>query len=439
MAVWRNGHGAQNAPVQCDYGGLSDTEFDYGGNDYIIEGITQFRNPAFTQVTFDLDSSFPDSDRSKLSLHICDGTFSLTAASFDNVDNDYTVFRTSDIPDSFYWSGATTVQLALSESPTLSTDATLSSLDLSNVTLSPPFLFGTITYTASVANSVTSTMVTAETTDPNAAEPVIKLDGTEDTDGTVDLAEGANIITVEVTAEDTTTTLTYQVTVTRATDTANLVLSRTSMSVGEAGSDTFTVKLATEPSGQVDVTVTSDDIGAATVSPGSLTFTTTNWNATQEVTVSGEDDSDTDNEILTVTASASGGGYTGKTDTVSVTVTDNDTANLVLSRTSMSVGEAGSDTFTVKLATEPSGQVDVTVTSDDIGAATVSPGSLTFTTTNWNATQEVTVSGEDDSDTDNEILTVTASASGGGYTGKTGHGQRHRDGQRHGQPGVEPY
>ena len=301
----------------------------------------------------------------------------------------------------------------------LSNDATLSSLSLSDGTLDPTFMSGTQSYTASVANSVTSTMVTAETTDPNAAEPVIKLDGTEDTDGTVDLAEGDNIITVEVTAEDTTTTLTYQVTVTRATDTANLVLSRSSLSMDEAGSDTFTVKLATLPSGQVTVTVTSDETDAATVSPASLTFTTTNWNSTQTVTVSGVNDSDTDNESLTVTASASGGGYTGKTATVNVDVTDDDTANLVLSRASLSVGEAGSDTFTVKLATLPSANVTVTVSSDDTGAATVSPASLTFTTTNWNTTQQVTVSGEDDTDTANESLTVTASASGGGYGGKT--------------------
>ena len=95
----------------------------------------------------------------------------------------------------------------------------------------------------------------------------------------------------------------------------------------EAGSDTFTVKLATQPSGQVDVTVSSSDTGAATVSPASLTFTTTDWNATQEVTVSGVEDSDTDNESLTVTLSASGGDYAGKTGTVSVSVTDDDTTN----------------------------------------------------------------------------------------------------------------
>ena len=47
------------------------------------------------------------------------------------------------------------------------------------------------------------------------AAHVIKLDGVEDTDGVIDLAVGANVITVEVTAEDGETTLTYTVTVTR--------------------------------------------------------------------------------------------------------------------------------------------------------------------------------------------------------------------------------
>ena len=102
---------------------------------------------------------------------------------------------------------------------TLSADATLSGLSLSNVTLDSGFTSGTTTYTADVANSVDSTTVTAETTDSNATT-VVKLDGAEDTDGTVDLAVGANIITVEVTAEDTTTTETYTVTVTRAVATS---------------------------------------------------------------------------------------------------------------------------------------------------------------------------------------------------------------------------
>ena len=107
-----------------------------------------------------------------------------------------------------------------------------------------------------------------------------------------------------------------------------LALSPESLSVGEAGTGTFTVKLSRQPSGAVTVTVTSDDTGAATVTPGSLTFTTTNWNTTQTVTVRGVDDSDISSESVTVTASAAGGGSAGETSTVSVTVRDNDDHHL---------------------------------------------------------------------------------------------------------------
>ena len=111
--------------------------------------------------------------------------------------------------------------------------------------------------------------------------------------------------------------------------TANLVLSSSSLTVDEEGTSTFTVKLDTQPSVEVIVTVTSDDTGVATVFPASLTFTTTNWNTTQMVTVSGADDSDIATESVTVTVSAAGGGYAGKMATVNVTVTDNDTAHTV--------------------------------------------------------------------------------------------------------------
>ena len=108
--------------------------------------------------------------------------------------------------------------------------------------------------------------------------------------------------------------------------TANhLVLSSSSLTVDEAGTGTFTVKLDTQPSGEVIVTVASDDTGAATVFPASLTFTTTNWNTTQMVTVSGVHDSDIATESLTVTVSAAGGRYAA----VNVTVTDNNTAPTV--------------------------------------------------------------------------------------------------------------
>ena len=95
----------------------------------------------------------------------------------------------------------------------LASDSTLRSLSLSGIdygTFDPD----TTSYTADVTNDVTQTIVTPVMMDVEAAH-VIKLDGVEDTDGVIDMAVGANVITVEVTAEDGETTLTYTVTVTR--------------------------------------------------------------------------------------------------------------------------------------------------------------------------------------------------------------------------------
>ena len=97
-----------------------------------------------------------------------------------------------------------------------SADAGLSALSLSGVALSPAFAPGTTTYTASVANSVTESTVTATLADVGAAYEV-KLNGVVDQDGIVPLTVGdGNVIAVVVTAEDGETTQRYTVTVTRA-------------------------------------------------------------------------------------------------------------------------------------------------------------------------------------------------------------------------------
>ena len=102
------------------------------------------------------------------------------------------------------------------QAQTPSEDASLSSLSLGDdIELSATFSATTTSYTASATSSVASTTVTAATTDEDATV-VIMINGVEDADGTVDLVAGYNDITVEVTAQDGTTTRTYTVTVLRA-------------------------------------------------------------------------------------------------------------------------------------------------------------------------------------------------------------------------------
>ena len=93
------------------------------------------------------------------------------------------------------------------------TNARLRDLTLSGVTMED-FDSRTYTYTATAPPTSSETMVTALPLDPDATT-VTTLNGVEDDDGTVDLEVGSNTITVEVTAEDATTTQTYTVTVTR--------------------------------------------------------------------------------------------------------------------------------------------------------------------------------------------------------------------------------
>lgn len=99
----------------------------------------------------------------------------------------------------------------------ISSNADLSNLTLSSGTLSPVFAPATTSYTASVANAVTSITVTPTAADVNSA---ITVNGNAVTSGSpsgsIALAEGPNVITTVVTAQDAVTTKTYTVTVTRA-------------------------------------------------------------------------------------------------------------------------------------------------------------------------------------------------------------------------------
>ena len=97
---------------------------------------------------------------------------------------------------------------------TPSSDATLSALALSGVTLAPTFAPATEDYTATVVNSVMQTTVTATPTHSGATVAFKDGDDTPLTNP-VALDVGDNVIKAVVTAEDLTAMKTYMVTVTR--------------------------------------------------------------------------------------------------------------------------------------------------------------------------------------------------------------------------------
>ena len=154
------------------------------------------------------------------------------------------------------------------------------------------------------------------------------------------------------------------------------------LTVTERGTGTYTVVLDTEPTGDVTVTPSIVDTGAVTVS-AALTFSMSDWNTSQTVTVTGvEDDDGRDEEDVTVTHavdSADPDYDELSVDNLIVTVTDDDTHGVTILGGPLTVTEGGTGTYTVVLDTEPTGDVTVTPSIVDTGAVTVS-AALTFST-----------------------------------------------------------
>ena len=321
-------------------------------------------------------------------------------------------------------------------------------------------------------------------------------------------------------------------------DTKGMIVSETILSLTEGATGSYTLELASEPTGSVIVALTSTDEGVATVSSDSLVFTPESWNQAQTVAVTGVDDA-IDNDLASrsavVSNEASGGGYGGERAEVAVSLADDDddptvTLSLVpaavaesggVSRVvatldhasaevttvtvslvpnegasasdvelsanatlTIAAGETASSgtvtitavdnsvdapdktftvsgtavnaegivdpasvpltvvdddgrgvrpstlglvmfegdtaTYAVGLATQPTGAVAISVSSDDATVATVSPASLAFTASNWNSPQTVTVvANDDDLDNDGRAAVVSHVASGADYDGET--------------------
>ena len=149
-----------------------------------------------------------------------------------------------------------------------SSEASLSALSLSGVTLAPAFASETTAYTASVAHDVTETTVLATAADAGAAFEV-RLNGVVDEDGIVPLAVGRNVIEVVVTAQDGETWQNYTVTVTRAVSgdasLSGLSLSGVTLSPAfAAGTTAYAASVAHDVT-QTTVSATASDGNASVV------------------------------------------------------------------------------------------------------------------------------------------------------------------------------
>ncbi len=198
---------------------------------------------------------------------------------------------------------------------------------------------------------------------------------------------------------------------------------------GAVGTD-FTLALSGTPSGVAlaggTVTFTGPSASAADVT---LTPASDDDAEDRTVTVSIPSSSSGNAPILTAT-NLDGGATGSRSGAGRITITDDESKGLTFSTSTVNVTEGNSATYTVKLASRPTGSVTVTVSghngtdlSVDTDSTTQNDQStLTFTTSNWNTAQTVTVSATTDADSDNEApITLAHAASGGGYNGVSGN------------------
>jgi hypothetical protein len=204
-------------------------------------------------------------------------------------------------------------------------------------------------------------------------------------------------------------------------DTGLFTLSHNSLTVNEdSGSNTFTVKLGTQPYFDVQINVTSSDTSEAIVSPATLLFSSGNWNTAQTITITGNNDALLTTDTATITLSIVDGSSDDNFDalsdqSVSVTCTNDDSASFTLSKTTSTLAEnGGTDTFTVVLGAQPISNVVFDIVSSATGEATVDLANLTFTNANWNIPQTVTITGVNDNTLDTDTSTVTISVNDAG-------------------------
>ncbi|MDE2732566.1 MAG: hypothetical protein OXI38_14350, partial [Bacteroidota bacterium] len=215
---------------------------------------------------------------------------------------------------------------------------------------------------------------------------------------------------------------TASIAVTVDDDDVGILLSPVALGVNEGRSNTYTVKLATQPTAQVTVAITGQSGTDLTLDKTSLTFNPSGsdlWSTAQRITVSAGPDDDGANDGATLVHMASGGDYAGQIANLPVTTIDDETSEIVLSPTSLEVNEGSNDTYTVKLATQPTAEVTVAITGQSGTDLTVMPTSLTFTTANWGTVQTVTVAAGEDEDGADDSAKLAHTASGGDYAGKT--------------------
>jgi hypothetical protein len=199
----------------------------------------------------------------------------------------------------------------------------------------------------------------------------------------------------------TITTPSAQTTITNDDSAGFTITPTTGLTTTEAGGvASFTVRLNSQPSVNVTVTLISSDPTEGTPSPAALVFSPANWNSNQTVTVTGQDDPVADGDLpytIQTGAASSDPDYSGLDPAdVALTNLDDDTPGYTISPNSFALSEGGSQVVSFALYTPPTADVTINLSSNDLSECTVSPASITLNASNWQSGASFTVEGVND-------------------------------------------
>jgi len=177
-----------------------------------------------------------------------------------------------------------------------------------------------------------------------------------------------------------------------------LSVTPTAVTVPEGGFASYSVRLTAPPTTSVTVTSTAGvgDPSIVITSGAALTFTSASWDQPQTVTLAAAADSDTIVGSRTITVAAPG------MTPVEVTATESEVIVMppIVTPTSVFVPEGGSAIASVRLGSQPAGNVTVTTTAGpgDPDLTVCGGVVITFTPANWNVFQTIRFCAAEDAD-----------------------------------------
>ena len=321
-----------------------------------------------------------------------------------------------------YTVSATTTRGAESKTATgtitmLDNDSSLSNISFNNITLSPTFNSTTYSYAMSVGATVGTTTFSATT---NSSVASMTINGTPTasmSDTLYNIPYGTSTVTIIGYAPDGSNT-TYTIAITRS------IIPSLSIVDGDATTDEdgdtaqISAVLPQVPTADVTLNFYVNDATEGTISPSSLTFTTSNWNIPQAITITGIDDTENSGAVLrdgaqsytiTGTTVSSDSAYNGSTlPAQTITNQNTDPPGISVTTTSNTLSENGSSitaTFALLSTLSPTNAtVTMTISLSDGTEASFSSSSVVtssvVTLTSVASSTSVIIYGVDDTAVD---------------------------------------